>query len=358
MKPKVFFSEFPEGSSVEQQLASMEKLYNASGVSELVKEGDFTAVKVHVGEQGNVTYMNPKFAALVVARAKQNKANVFLTETSTLYKSERDDAVSHILHAAKHGFSIENIGAPFIMADGLFGGHEADVEINGELCKSVKVAADIVNVDFLFVISHATGHMVTGLGAAIKNIGMGLASRKGKLRQHSKMKPSVNASSCTYCRKCMPWCPVSAISTANGKAFIDSNKCIGCGECLTLCRFSAINFDWGAESEFTQKFMAEHALGVVKNKQDKCMFFNLLVNMTAECDCYNHPQKKILPDVGILASTDPVAIDKATLDLTDLMLQAEKHSMSPSFGNLDPMIQLRHGQKIGLGSLDYELVRL
>ena len=357
MKSKVYFAPFSDGVSIEEQVSAMKRLYDISEIQKLIDKDDFTAIKVHVGEKGNITYMNPQFARLLADEAKKKGANVFLTETATLYKGERDNSVRHIAHAHNHGFSIENTGVPFIPVDGLFGNSEIDVEINAELCKSVKIAADIVNTDFLFVISHATGHMVTGLGAAVKNLGMGLASRKGKLRQHSKMKPSVN-SYCANCQKCIKWCPVNAISSVNNKALIDDSKCIGCGECLTLCRFDAINFDFGAESEFTQKFMAEHALGVITNKKDKCMFFNLLINMTSECDCFNAPQKKILPDVGILASTDPIAIDKATMDLTDLILQSSKHSLNSHYSKLNPMIQLEHGQKIGLGSLDYELIKI
>lgn len=357
MKSKVYFAPFSDGLTIEEQLLAMARLYKASGIENSISNNDFAAIKVHVGEKGNVTYMNPQFARFLVDESKKKGANVFLTETATLYKGERDNAARHIAHAHNQGFSIENTGAPFITVDGLLGNYEVDVEINAELCKSVKIAADIVNTDFLFVISHATGHMLTGLGATVKNLGMGLASRKGKLRQHSKMKPSVNRY-CVNCQKCIKWCPENAISTVNKRAFIDDSRCVGCGECLTLCRFEAISFDFGAESEFTQKFMAEHALGVIANKKDKCIFFNLLINMTPECDCFNAPQKKILPDVGILASTDPVAIDKATIDLTDIVLQSAKHSLNSHYSELNPMVQLEHGQKIGLGSLDYELIKV
>ena len=199
------------------------------------------------------------------------------------------------------------------------------------------------------------GHMVTGLGACLKNLGMGLASRAGKLRQHSSVAPAIKEDKCRYCRKCMQWCPAEAIGERRGKAFIDPAKCMGCGECLTVCRYDAVRYNWGTGSERLQKSMVEHALGVLKGKRDKCFFYNVLVDMTADCDCMGRVQRKILPDIGILAATDPVAIDAATLDLTRRhgggRTLAEK-----AYAELDPMVQLRHAEKLGMGSINYELV--
>ncbi len=354
MKSKVFLAKVADGAGASGQVEAMQKLYVAGDFSQIVAKRDFVAIKFHVGEKNNTTHVKPELIRKVVDFAKEAGGQPFLTETSTLYKGERENAVKHLLHAQRHGFGIEQTGAPFIMADGLTGNAEYEIQIDGELHKSVKVAREVVSADALIVVSHVTGHVVTGLGACIKNIGMGLASRMGKMREHSAMLPEVNYDKCRFCRKCIQWCPQEAITEKKGKAFILSEKCIGCGECLAVCRFDAVKYDWNAESGFTQKSMAEHAFGIVKEKAGKSLFINVLIDMTSECDCFSVKQEKCIPDIGILASLDPVAIDKATLDLT-----AEQHGKTlaeMAHDNNDAMIQIRHAAKIGMGSLEYELI--
>ena len=352
---KVFFVPLPDNPSLSEQVAAMHRLCERAGIARIIAPHDFVAIKVHVGEKSNTTHVKPELIKVVVEAAQAITGNVFLTETATLYKGERDNAVKHLLHAQAHGFGIERVGAPFIMADGLTGGSEVEVEVNGELEKTVKIAREVAYADVLIAVSHPTGHMLTGLGACLKNLGMGLASRAGKLRQHSSVAPTIKEDKCRYCRKCMQWCPAAAITERGKKAFIDPEKCTGCGECLTVCRYDAVRYNWGTGSERLQKSMVEHALGVLKGKRDKCFFYNVLVDMTADCDCMGRVQRKILPDIGILAATDPVAIDAATLDLTrrygDGKTLAEK-----SYGEIDALVQLRHAEKLGMGSMSYELV--
>jgi len=356
MAAKVYFIRLADGSSIEQQAMAMRKIYDASGVSKVIAPKDFVAVKVHVGEKENTTHIKPELIRELVTKIKEQQAVPFLTETSTLYKGERENAVKHLLLAERHGFGIQKIGAPFIMADGLTGNTEHEVIINGELHEKVKVAREIMSADSLVVVSHPTGHMVAGMGACLKNIGMGLASRMGKMRQHSAMLPSVNTGKCTYCQKCIKWCPKDAIIEKAGKAWIVAEKCIGCGECLAVCRFDAVKYDWGAEPGYLQKSMAEHAYGVVKEKAGKCFYINVLVDMTKDCDCFGVDQPKLIPDIGILASIDPVAVDKATLDIT-----ADIHRQTLaelSYIKQNAMIQITHAAKIGMGSLEYELIEV
>lgn len=354
MKSKVYFARVADGAAVEEQVAAIEKLYEVGKFNDIISKRDFVAIKFHVGEKNNTTHVRPELIRRLVDFTKEAGGQAFLTETSTLYKGERENAVKHLMHAHRHGFGIDQVGAPFIMADGLTGNTEYEIEIDGELHKSVKVAREIVAADAMIVVSHATGHVVTGLGACIKNIGMGLASRMGKMREHSAMLPEVNVEKCKFCKKCIQWCPQDAIIEQNKKAFIISEKCIGCGECLAVCRFDAVKYDWNAESGFTQKSMAEHAYGIVKGKAGKSLYINVLVDMTHDCDCFSVRQEKCIPDIGILASFDPVAVDKATLDLT-----AERHGKTLaelSHQRNDAMIQIRHAAKVGMGSLDYELL--
>ena len=352
MKP-VYFAPLGDDPALDEQVAAMKKLAERQGLSRAMHPGDFVAIKLHVGEANNTTHVRPELIRAIVDAARRNGAHVFLTETSTLYKGERDNAVKHILLTQAHGFGIERTGAPFIMADGLTGGNEVEVAIDGGLERTVKIAREIAFCDALIAVSHPTGHMHTGLGACLKNLGMGLASRAGKLRQHSSILPWVNAAQCRGCRKCAKWCPAAAIEERGGRSSI-TEKCIGCGECLTVCRYDAIEYDWEAGSGDLQKRMVEHAYGAIKDKMDRSFFFNVLVGMTRDCDCVDVRQKKLLPDVGILASSDPVAIDQATLDLTR---RAGGESLARlAYGGLDPAVQLNHAVGLGMGSLQYELI--
>jgi uncharacterized Fe-S center protein len=356
MSATVYFLPLRDGVTPGDQAVAMRRILAESGALNAVAENDFVAIKLHVGEKKNTTHVKPELVKEIVEKVKGKGALPFLTETSTLYKGERENAVKHILHAHNHGFGIEQTGAPFIMADGLMGNSEHEVVIDGILHKSVKVAREIVNADALLVISHPTGHIAAGLGACIKNLGMGLASRMGKMRQHSAMLPEIDGTACKYCRKCLQWCPQQAILEKDGKAYIVGEKCIGCGECLAVCRFDAVKYDWQAESGFMQKSMAEHAYGVVKDKKEKCFYFNIMIDMTKDCDCFSVAQEKMIPDIGILASQDPVAIDAATLELT-----AKAHGKTlaeMAYGHHDAMIQIEHAAKVGMGSLVYELIEL
>jgi uncharacterized Fe-S center protein len=353
---KVYFLPVPDGLPASEQAVAMDRICQASGAEAAIAAKDFVAVKFHVGEKKNTTHIKPELIKLLVDRIKDKGGVPFLTETSTLYKGERENAVKHILHAHRHGFGIESVGAPFIMADGLTGNTEYEVAIEGELHKSVKVAREVMSADALIAVAHPTGHPAAGLGACLKNLGMGLASRMGKMRQHSAMLPEVLTDKCRFCGKCIKWCPRDAIVEKGGKAYIMTEKCIGCGECLAMCRFDAVSYDWGAESGYMQRSMAEHAYGAIVGKKGKCFFFNVMIDMTKDCDCFNVDQRKFIPDIGILASDDPVAIDKATLDLT-----AKAHGKSlaqMAYAKHDAMIQIEHAAKVGMGSLEYELIEV
>ena len=349
----VLFVKLPGKSTLTERTRAMQKILDHLDLKKSISPKDKVAIKTHVGEVNNTTHISPDLIKIVVSKIKEIDADPFLTETSTLYAGQRSDAITHILHAYKHGFTYQKVGAPFIMADGLLGNAEIEVEIPGILYKKVNIARDAVLADALVVLSHPTGHIVAGFGAAIKNLGMGLSSKKGKLQQHSSIKPFIKEEQCTFCGKCMIWCPEHAIVEKNEKAFIIEEKCIGCGECLSICKFGAVRFNWGIQSVELQKGMAEYALGVFQNKKEKSIFINVLTDMTKECDCMNITQKPIIPDIGILASCDPVAIDQATLDLT--RKKNGKDIGRISYENLNPEIQLEHAEKIGLGSRKYLL---
>ena len=353
---KVFFAGLQEKSSCSERIKALKKVLEASEVDTKIKKLDKVGIKVHVGEAKNNTFVAPEIIKVIVSRVKRKGALPFLMETSTLYKGNRSNAIDHLNQAYSHGFTPKNLGAPFIMADGLTGDIETSVKIDGEIYKSVSVAKGALMADTIILASHPTGHLKTGMGASIKNLGMGLASRKGKLRQHSAIKPYIIQEVCTLCKKCMSFCPEDAITCKDGHARILSLKCIGCGECLAVCAFNAVNYNWGIESEELQKRVAEHALGVVLNKREKLFAINFLFDMTKDCDCWHEAQGKIIPDIGILASSDPVAIDQATLDLTRETFG--KNLSRVSYPELDPEIQLTYSEKLGLGTRKYKLISI
>lgn len=352
----VYFVPLSEKSSVEQRASAMEKMLNVIAFSERIAEKDKVAIKMHVGEKKNTTHITPQVIRKVVLWAKSKKALPFLTETATLYKGARNNAIDHLNHAYNHGFTYNKIGAPFIMADGLLGNTEIEVAIPGQIYKTVHLAREVVGADALIAVSHPTGHLATGIGACIKNLGMGLASRIGKLRQHSSIKPYIKIDLCTFCKLCIRWCPEEAIIEKDSKAFIIEDNCTGCGECLAVCHFDAVAYNWGVESHELQKRMVEHAFGIIIDKKEKCLFVNVLTDMTKDCDCFSVAQKPVLPDIGIIASIDPIAIDQATLDLT--AKKGGKNLSNLSYPALDPTVQLVHGENIGMGSRDYKLVTI
>jgi uncharacterized Fe-S center protein len=356
MNPTVYLARIADGAPVAVQAKAVADVLAATGFAKRLQKLDMVAIKVHVGEKNNTTHVKPELAAEAVKLAVAAGAQPFITDTATLYKGERENAIKHTIHAYRHGFHFHRTGAPFIAVDGLSGTDETEVAIDGELHDSVKVAGQILLADAMAVISHATGHMGSGIGAAIKNVGMGLSSRSGKMRQHSSITPEVVPDKCENCGKCRKWCPTDAISEREGVSYIARETCIGCGECIAVCRYGAVKFDYAIESAVLQRSMAEHAAGVVRHFGPKAVYLNVLADMTRDCDCLNTRQKKGVSDIGVTGSTDIVAVDQATIDLT---ARAHGADLAQRFHPaLDPAIQIEHAEKLGLGSRKYRLAEI
>lgn len=333
------------------------KLFKKGGFASCFKADDFTAVKVHVGEARNNTYIKAPCVKGLVDELLALKTKPFLTDTSTLYTGSRQNAIDHTMLAAEHGFCTEGLGIPFILTDGLYGTSETAVRINGQLNREVFIAYDIARCQSILSVAHFTGHCAAGIGATLKTLGMGCASRKGKMRQHSALKPSVK-DNCTRCGECVKHCPADAITLDEVKAHIDQDKCIGCAECVAMCRFNAVKFDWGTENETLQRNIAEHALGALKGKENRAAFFNYIISVTKDCDCMKMPNmRRMVDDIGIVASTDPVAVDKAALDLVEAKAGRRIVELLKD-DNLDPRHQIEHAERIGLGSTKYELAEI
>lgn len=365
MSAKVYFAS-ARGKIDKDLLAKTERLYEAAGFTKLFNPNEFVAVKVHFGEPGNTAFVRPQFARRIVAKIKETGAIPFLTDANTLYHGKRSNAVDHIEAAMHNGFSYATVGAPIIIADGLKGKDYIEIPVPGKHFDKVKIASAAYHADGMIVVSHVKGHEATGFAAALKNVGMGLGSRSGKQMMHSDMLPAIIAEKCKSCGKCMKWCPVSAISWRGDTpklALIDSDKCIGCGECTVTCPERAIRINWKSEEGVLQEKIVEFALGLLQDKQGKVGYINFLLDITPDCDCCGWSDTPIVNDIGILASDDPVAIDKASIDLvnnsSDLREGAGKDSDKWRAGyDIDWSIQLIHAQNLGMGTQDYELIEV
>ncbi|EKD40034.1 MAG: 4Fe-4S ferredoxin, iron-sulfur binding protein [uncultured bacterium] len=355
MSEKVYFIEAADNEQDEILCGRLKMLVEAENLLDCIADKDITAVKTHFGESQKLGYVRPLYLKMLGEGVKNRGGIPFLTETSTLYKGNRSNAIAHIAHAHSQGFDYASTGMPIIMADGLFGDEEETVPIQGKGYTSVHIAALFAKCNALVMVSHFTGHLAAGFGATLKNLGMGCASRKGKMEQHSTAKPKIIKKKCTACGTCVKWCPREAILLQDDEAAkIDSLRCIGCGECLAMCRFDAVKFDWGATYEELQKKVVEHAMGTCSLFRGKSLFINVLTRISKDCDCMGHTFKKITPDIGILVSRDPVALDAASLDLVE---KRAGKTLAQLAHDIPYRFQLDYAGELQFGSQDYELVR-
>jgi uncharacterized Fe-S center protein len=364
----VFFADMRAGFK-ENLFDKITKLLKLTGMEKRIASDDLVAVKIHFGEKGNSAFIRPIFARKVIEEIKKLGAKPFLTDSSTLYPGERKEAISALSCAIENGFAYACVGAPLIISDGLRGVTETKVKIKGELLKKVLIGTEIVEADSLVCMTHFKCHELTGFGGAIKNLGMGCASRAGKLIQHSTVAPLVSKKHCTGCGFCLRSCAHAAIAINSGKAVIDPEKCAGCSRCITVCPVKAINIQWNEVSDLLMKKMTEYAMGALSGKSDKSLFLSFITQVSPACDCYGHTDAPIVNDIGICASTDPVAIDQACADLVNAAagnkgsaLKSGHKKGSDKFRGVYPEIpwevQLEHGEKIGLGSRKYKLVKI
>jgi len=354
MDNKVYFLSIDEKEKDEIIARKLKKIIKKYDIFSFIKNKDMIGIKTHFGEKNSNGFIRPVYLKEIGKIIKSKKALPFITETQTLYVGERSNAIDHMNLAYEHGFTYQNTEIPIIMSDGLLGDQEIEVEIKGKIYNKVNVALLISKCQGLVVTSHFTGHIGSGFGAALKNIGMGCASRRGKLEQHSTAKPNIKQSECTGCKECIKWCPQEAISFFEEKAVIDKQKCIGCGECLAVCRFGAVGFNWKATYEDLQKKIVEHAMGVYNAKKNKIIFINFLNRITKDCDCMGK-YEKIVPDIGILISEDPVAIDAASIDIIE---SKSGKKLSELAYDIPYKVQIDYARELNFGNKDYELIKV
>lgn len=352
----VYFIRIGDSDDNEARAVKLSVILDSSGLLSRVKRGSSVAIKMHFGERGNTAYIKPDLIVPLVNRLIARGARPMLTDTNALYSGSRTRTQDHIQTAHEHGFTKELTGSDVVIAEGDDGKDVRDVAINGNYVKAARVASLFCRADSIVGIAHFKAHLLTGFGGALKNIGMGCASREGKLSQHSDVSPHVGRESCSGCSTCEDSCPVDAISMVDGKARIEDEKCIGCAECIAVCPDGAITVDWESGASFIQERMAEYAKAALLNKEDKSVFINFAVNIRQECDCFPQDFPVIAPDVGIFASVDPVALDKASMDMVIKISGVDVFKRAHP--NRDGLRQLRHAANIGVGNMDYELVEV
>ncbi|MDR1857451.1 MAG: DUF362 domain-containing protein [Desulfovibrio sp.] len=362
MSSLVYFADFHARSDKENKVTKIAALCDALGFKKILRRGESVAVKVHFGELGNDTHVNPTFVREVVEKVEAAGGKPFLTDSSTLYSGSRRNAVDHLQTAYRHGFSPSVVKAPVIIADGITGENDDEVAIGCKHFEKVFIAREIRRASSMVVLSHFKGHEMAGFGGAIKNLAMGGASPRGKRAQHST-KVQIDGSKCTGCGNCVKVCPQKALSLKGEKSQLNPKKCIGCFECITVCPSKAAGIDWDTDLPLFVERLTEYAYGAVKGRERHVCYINFVMNVTPDCDCCAWSDTFLVPDQGILASTDPVALDQACLDLVTKAV-----SLDPKLAgkkNVDKFkaywkkthgdIQLSYGEEIGLGKRKYTL---
>lgn len=371
-KSTVYFTDFrcKVGTS---QLDKLKKLCIAAGIHDIDMNGKFVAIKMHFGELGNISYLRPNYAKAVADVVKELGGKPFLTDCNTMYPGSRKNALEHLECAWENGFTPLSVGCPILIGDGLKGTDDIDVPVNGgEYVKNAKIGRAVMDADVFISLTHFKGHEMTGFGGAIKNIGMGCGSRAGKTEQHCSGKPHIEEPMCRGCRKCQKECANGGLifDEASRKMHVDQEHCVGCGRCLGACNFDAIVFDSDDAVELLNYRMAEYAKAVVDGRP--CFHISLVVDVSPNCDCHGENDAPILPNLGMFASFDPLALDQACADaclaadpmpgsqLSDHLADPHFHDHHDHFKNSTPESEwkscLEHAEKIGLGSRDYELI--
>ncbi len=364
---KVYFAGLRADRQSQNVPSKIQRLFEEAGLGSTFGDEDLVAVKTHFGEPGSTTFLRPQFVGAVVDMIHQGGGKPFLTDSNTLYLGGRSNAVDHLNAAVRHGYTYPVIDAPAIIADGLLGKDEVEVKVDLKHCRTVKFGAAAHHASSILVVSHFKGHAMTGFGGALKNLGMGFGSRAGKLEMHKLAHPAVDEDRCTGCGICAQSCPQSAIDV-DKRAVIDTERCTGCGECWVACPSDAIGPQDPQSLIDIQEKIVEYCYGILKGKKGRVGYMTFVVDVTPHCDCPGWSDLPVVPDIGILASLDPVAIDQAAADLVNRAGGLEgtqlSHHLAPGEDKIRALVdvdwtaQLRYAEELGLGSRKYELIEL
>ncbi len=378
MASKVYFTNL-RASQTGNLLQKLERLVKRAGMEQIDFKDKLVAVKIHFGEFGNVAYIRPNYAAVIVRLIKELGGKPFLTDANTLYSGSRSNAVDHLHTAMVNGFNPIAVDCDVIIADGLRGKDERVVDVQGTYCPEPRIGAAIAEADIVVSLTHFKGHEMAGFGGAVKNLGMGSGSVAGKKDMHATAQPRVEEDKCIGCKICEKNCAHDAIHVTDKKASIDYNKCVGCGQCVAICKSEAAVMGSTESGEILNYKIAEYTKAVLKDKPNFHVSF--IMNVSPECDCWGHNDAAVVPDLGMAASFDPVALDQACADLVNkapmlrtsnvLADMCEEHDhehchchehADDKFHMLHPNTNwqagLRYCEEIGVGTRDYELIEM
>lgn len=366
-KSKVYYTNM-RTTLTENLLQKLARLVKTAGMLDNIDfSNKYTAIKIHFGEPGNLAYLRPNYAKVIVDLIKSQGGRVFLTDCNTLYVGRRKNALDHLDAAYEDGYNPFATGCHVIIADGLKGTDEELVPINGEYVKEAKIGRAIMDADIIISLNHFKGHEATGFGGAIKNLGMGCGSRAGKMEMHSAGKPNVHQEKCVGCGACSRICAHSAITIADRKASIDHSKCVGCGRCIGVCPMDAVTPPNDESNDILNKKIAEYTYAVIKDRPS--FHINLVVDVSPCCDCHAENDVPIVPNVGMFASFDPVALDMACADAVNaqpvvsgsVLSEMEQHHHD-HFTDTHPEtnweVAIDHAVKLGIGNKEYELITI
>lgn len=371
-KAKVYYTDF-RAKIGEGLPTKLKRLIKAAGIGDIDMDGKFVAVKMHFGELGNLSFLRPNYARAVVDVVKELGGVPFLTDCNTLYPGSRKNAIEHLYCAWENGFTPMTVGCPVIIGDGLKGTDDIEVSVEGgEYIDKAMIGRAVMDADIFISLSHFKGHETTGFGGAIKNIGMGCGSRAGKKAQHMNGQPEIDHELCRGCRACLRECANDGLSfdESTRKMSINTQNCVGCGRCIGACNFDAIAFANYAATKDLNCRMAEYTKAVIQNRPN--FHVSLIVDVSPNCDCHAENDAPILPNIGMFASFDPLALDQACVDaclkatplpnsqLAEAMEKEDFCDHHDHFENTTPNSEyktcLAHAEKIGLGTRDYEIV--
>ena len=366
---EVYFTDMRTTPSL-NLLKKLERLVKAAGFEKIDFSRKMTAIKVHFGEPGNLAYLRPNFAARVAEMIREKGGKPYLTDCNTLYHGERSCAPDHLEAAFSNGYNPLSAGCHVVIGDGIKGTDYREVEVNLEHTAKAMIGTAIADADIIISLNHFKGHEQTGFGGALKNLGMGCASVGGKLFLHSGNPPVIYRKNCTGCNMCVINCAHDAVHLGEDRiAIIDNSKCTGCGQCVAVCQFDSARVQWSSEGDTLSKKIAEYAYAAVRGKP--ALHVNFIMDVSPDCDCWGHNDRPIVENIGILASADPVALDRASADMvTDAPaarhLRDEQNNNDLSgadkfrmvHGNTDWNTALLHGEKIKLGSVSYKLTKI